>query len=302
MGVIVTRVVYWGTQFINSRKDSQMLTYFSFSRNRIAASRQMKVQVFTLIELLVVIAIIAILAAMLLPALQQARQRAQLSNCQSNLKTIGLTVSMYAQENRDFMPDGTYDSDRDKTQCGNYGYYWGKDCGLGKAFGKFKNASSFDSIGKVLYCTPATLTKSYNGYLGYASHGGSQNYRRITYYYYNNHNTKLLVTYYSLASYVPEFANTLALQTQYGKTGKLTDIARWKGLISSCCYYEGTTGMPMVDNGHQQGGASVLPMVRYDGSVRVDKFTSGEITAYASSQKYENWVKTALWFLPLKNK
>src|SRR2546428_7055140 len=59
---------------------------------------------FTLIELLVVIAIIAILAAILFPVFAQARDRARMSACVSNMRQIGSGLMMYAQDYDETFP------------------------------------------------------------------------------------------------------------------------------------------------------------------------------------------------------
>jgi len=94
---------------------------------------------FTLIELLVVIAIIAILAGLLLPALARSKAKAKRIQCVNQLKQIGISFRMWANDNGDRFP-------------------WGVASTNGGAFGSvdwvdnFRSASNELGEPKILIC------------------------------------------------------------------------------------------------------------------------------------------------------
>src|SRR3954468_5155159 len=66
---------------------------------------------FTLIELLVVISIIGILVGLLLPAVNSAREAGRRTQCQNNMRNLGLGILGYVNQKNAFPPAGEFCED-----------------------------------------------------------------------------------------------------------------------------------------------------------------------------------------------
>lgn len=130
---------------------------------------------FTLVELLVVIGIIAVLVAILLPALSRANDSARAIKCAANLKQIGQSVLLYANQNRGklfpFLNDNTWDDPVNKKEFVDNWY-----CAMntatppameGQAYWGVPYARAGGLIKQVFNCPASGLTGGNNPYLCY---------------------------------------------------------------------------------------------------------------------------------------
>ena len=140
-----------------------------FKSNPQSAIRNSQSKGFTLIELLVVVAIIAVLVAILLPTLQKAREHSIRILCIANLNQFGQAITMYANENNEYVSPAWAGPGEHASIAGAAGYFYQKHYVLSP---------------KLYLCPASPFKGKYDMATIKTIDGGADNSCRVSYEYY----------------------------------------------------------------------------------------------------------------------